>query len=211
MKDSDAPGSEEARVSQIERSNTQEQSPGLDADAAGRDGGISSASAPMQDDKFVRLKGPDDETRNTTTHITNAQDKSPGQLKSDQATRKVTVKKDLVYRLRSLPLDFDVKMTRTLVSVLLKLEDNDVVFQIRSFAEAHDGQTNVATLNFRETPDQLFGVHEWTRDIPDSLQFAQAQNDSRYHVQRRRRITFDDHFRGLTVLYCPQSSEHEVE
>lgn len=145
----------------------------------------------------------------TQTNTTKSQDNSDGIPKSESGNHITT--KGHVYRVRGLPLDFDKKRTRDLVSDLLKLENDPSVFQIRSFAEAHDGKTSVATLSFREIPAQLIGTHEWSGDIPDGALILKDPRDECGPPQRRHTFTIDDHFRGLTVLSCPSTEAHKIE
>jgi len=123
-----------------------------------------------------------------------------------------TTKTGQVYRVRGLPLDFNKKKTHDLISNLLKAKDIAPVFTIRSFAKAHDGETSVATLSFQETPDQLLDVDEWCVDIPDSsLHPAPQIDDFDDSMQHNSTLTFDNHFKGITVLSCPSTAEHKVE
>jgi hypothetical protein len=120
-------------------------------------------------------------------------------------------KKTHVYRVRGLPLEFDQKRTCTLLSNLLELNDGTAMLKIRSFAEALDGETRVATLSFQKTPPLLSGRRTRSFVVPDSLLRQQVQNDGHPSMRPDWTLTIDDHLLGFTVLSCPDMEQHKVE
>lgn len=119
-----------------------------------------------------------------------------------------------VYRVQGLPLDIDIKQTSDLISALLRQEGDDFVPRIRSFAKAIDGSAMVATVGFQTVPMKLSGVgkNEWSYDISNFRHTLQVEDEDNRHIPpRRRMLTIDDHFHGLTVLSSPLPSDHEVE
>lgn len=61
----------------------------------------------------------------------------------------------------------------------------------KSFAPQADENVNVATVTFNATPSQLLGSDQTTFDEPY--------------------VTFDTHFRGLSVLFSPEAAHHHLD
>lgn len=120
----------------------------------------------------------------------------------------IAVPLDHVYRVRGLPLETGSEQTGDFMSKLFSLESDFSRPQMRSLAQSLDGRTMVATLSFRTVPVELLGDgHEWSFDIGA----LQAETESNGRIRRKRMLTIDDHFLGLTVLSCPPPSDHNVE
>jgi hypothetical protein len=124
-----------------------------------------------------------------------------------------TVRQDHVYRVRGLPWEISSQQIGDLVSILFKLESDTSAPRIRSLAKAPDGRTMVATLSFRTIPAELSGgnENEWSFDITNFPRNLEAEYEDIGRPRRSRTLTIDDHFRGLTILSSPPSSDHKVE
>lgn len=122
-----------------------------------------------------------------------------------------TTEKNKVYRVQGLPLRFDEEKTYDLISAIFNPESRNFEPEIRSLAESLDRKTKVAVIDFLETPAQLSIGDEWGFDIPDSHQDTDNSNKDKRYRRRKPKITIDNHFKGLTVLFSPLSEAHQVE
>jgi hypothetical protein len=121
---------------------------------------------------------------------------------------------NVVYRVQGLPTRCKSVVENLLRSVL-KLEAS-ITTEIRSLSISYDPDTLVATICLGSTPECLSSSStlpkdEWrfSYDIPSDILTNDAEEDP---INRRCEITFDTHFRGLTILWSPKSSEeHEIE
>jgi hypothetical protein len=114
---------------------------------------------------------------------------------------------------QGLPLYIDTKQASDLISALFRQEGNEFIPQFRSFAQAIDGCTTVATISFQTIPTELLGVgkNEWSYDISNFLRTLQDEDEDNWRIQQRQILTIDNHFDGPTVLSSPLLSDHEVE
>ncbi|KFY07164.1 hypothetical protein V492_07388, partial [Pseudogymnoascus sp. VKM F-4246] len=122
-------------------------------------------------------------------------------------------RKQHVYRVQGLPLDIDIKQASDLISALFRQEGYDFIPQMKSFAQAVDGCAMVATISFQEIPVGLSGVgkNEWSHEISNLLRNLQVEDKDNGGIRRKRMLTIDDHFHGLTVLSSPPPSVHAVD
>jgi hypothetical protein len=148
------------------------------------------------------------EAQNQTTNIQGSA--TEGLIHNPEPPSTTTEKKNNVYRVRGLPLEFDESKTYDLISAVLKQKSSDPEPEIRSLAESHDRKTMVAVIDFLETPTQLSIGNQWEFDIPNSHQETDTRNTGKRY-RRWKPITIDDHFKGLTVLFSPPPADHKVE
>lgn len=119
------------------------------------------------------------------------------------------------YRVRGIPLRYEIKKTRELLHSILDLDYTKPGLKIKSLAVSSNQRSKVATINFERTPGRLsLDRDEWSFDVPIDPENSQScDNDDDDNVVRRvPRIVIDTHFKGLTTLYSFQKeAEHKLE
>jgi hypothetical protein len=113
------------------------------------------------------------------------------------------------YRVRGIPLNYNLHKTESLLQRVLRLENDNSGLKVKSLAIDSNKRAKVATINFEDIPGSLLVGHEWTFDITDLL--VSTGEDDDVIIPRTQQITIDDHFLGLTTLYSPSSIDHKVE
>jgi hypothetical protein len=125
---------------------------------------------------------------------------------SDVHIDKPSSRGDMVYRVQGIPGDLETKRVEGFLRSVLGLEDS-VAIKIRSLAIHHEKKTQVATVSFAVTPSGL---------VPSLLEPNTEYWSIKYTVseaaeQRYGSLSFDQHFRGLTVLHSVPESDHKIE
>jgi hypothetical protein len=131
---------------------------------------------------------------------------------TEASTESSTVQNQ-IYRVQGLPTDC-IRVEDVLRSLLSP--EAPIAVKVRSLAISHDPDTLVATISLESIPPSLSPScasreDDWrfTYDIsPASLR----GDDIKGATHKRCEITFDTHFRGLTILWSPQkSADHKIE
>ena len=117
------------------------------------------------------------------------------------------------YRVRGIPLEYEVKQTEKLLRNILSFEASAAVWKLGSLAANPDGQSQVATVDvYGDEPLPLKGVDERTFEISDTPGPTSLHVRGQNSIQRSPRVTVDKHFHGFTVLnHWKDKSEHYFE
>jgi hypothetical protein len=119
-----------------------------------------------------------------------------------------------VYRVQGLPIDCSSDVEHIL-RALLNLEAS-ITMEIRSLCISHDPGRLVATVSLGSIPQCLSSSSMSPKD-EWRLRYDTSSHISRHDTvegekSRRCDITFDTHFRGLTILWSPKNSaDHKLE
>jgi hypothetical protein len=112
-------------------------------------------------------------------------------------------KTDHIYRVQGIPIEFEIDDVKKLLRSVLGLEES-LAIEIRSLAIHHEQTDRVATVSFDPAPSSLLPSSFGTKE---SWKFKYSYGEGAEH-----NISFDIHFRGLTVLSsCSNSEDHRIE
>lgn len=116
-----------------------------------------------------------------------------------------TERSDLVFRVRGIPGNFSKDETVKLLRKVLDVDSNTRIV-IRSLARIEDQRNKIAVV--REDQMNKIAV-VGINPIP---QFLLGKDKKWYSLQEEYpRITIDNHFHGMTILYSPDPSKHKLE
>ncbi|RDW82749.1 hypothetical protein BP6252_03861 [Coleophoma cylindrospora] len=134
---------------------------------------------------------------------------SSSDQKAQHAQAKLKSPSEYAYRVSGIPLDHNIPMVKELVESKLLLHPSSNQVEVKSLAFSTDNQTKVATISFTEAPISLTRKDGETFHIPELRDPAVQDSDDL--VPRPLSITVDDHFIGLTTLYCPSAEDHKFD
>jgi hypothetical protein len=131
--------------------------------------------------------------------------------RSDDSNKNVIVeepppKNDHIYRVQGIPIEFEIGDVEKLLRSALNLEKLSSI-EFRSLAIHHQKLDQVATVSFDPTPP-LF-LPSIPRAKKDNWRYTYSYGKG--SERRNRTISFDTHFKGLTVLRSCPSSDHRIE
>ncbi|RDW76075.1 hypothetical protein BP5796_06896 [Coleophoma crateriformis] len=152
---------------------------------------------------------PEDLQPETPPHNSARSIESSSDQQTQHARAKLKSPSEYAYRVSGIPLDHSIPMVKELLENKLLLQPSSNQVEVKSLASSTDNQTKVATISFTEAPISLSRKDGQTFDIPE-LRVSGAQ-DSDNLVPRPLSITVDDHFIGLTTLYCPSAEDHKSD
>jgi hypothetical protein len=114
---------------------------------------------------------------------------------------------DRVYRVQGIPIRFTIEEVGSLLRSVLDPEESSSV-EIRSLAIYHNQTAQVATVSFAVTPLPLSP----SRLGPDMDYWSFKYRYGEGTEHRNCKISFDIHFRGLTILKSfPNSKDYKIE
>jgi hypothetical protein len=104
---------------------------------------------------------------------------------------------DLVFRVQGIPEEQSEEGTKVLLRDLLCL-NADTKIEIRSLAMSEYRGQKIAVVGFNPVPDLLLTGNEWNPILEN-------------RNPKQPKITIDNHFQGLTILFSPDKSVHTFE
>jgi hypothetical protein len=139
-----------------------------------------------------------DEENLITAHTSTVTNQPQTPFTKEQHFKKSAIASDLVYRVQGIPINCQIDCIKELLRSKFEL-DPSIDIDIRSLAVSQDQRTRTAVVSFSNAPSVTsFKENDWPFKW-------YLENNKAAHIK------IDTHFIGLTMLYTPDSAEHEIE